>query len=584
MHFDLKPYFAKDTPPQDAIRIQQSWQRCADLDLKLLTDPNPLSKSNLNYKREANQKLIEISATSLNILGTLACSLNSVVVLADADGLILHELGSNTFQDTSHRIALQAGVSWSEQMRGTNAIGTALHDRRAVRIHGSEHFLKHNNILSCHAAPIFSATGEILGVLDISGPAAEIHPRALTIVQRIAQEISNQLIDASPYDQLEFSQNDNRRAILLLDDAACIRGANETALNILGANWQIIGSHYSKWLDGKLNINNTRLRDLSGNLIIGNIKQKPKTYRSSPKPHTISLDAHSNHLAQQAINGINHGLSILLQGETGAGKEVMARHIYTHSKWHSGNFVAINCAALPEHLIESELFGYEPGAFTGAKKDGYRGLLHQANNGILFLDEIGDMPMALQARLLRVLQEREVQPLGSEKRIALKFGLISASNQDLKSMVDRGLFRADLYYRLQDMPVYLPALRQRADLSQYLQQAFNDHGLALEQPACDYLVQYHWPGNYRELFSIIRRLSCQYPGEIIQKYMLPVDMLAVSVTDNALPPAQVQANTDLRTLEQQAIQQAIDKFNGNITQAAKHLGIHRSTLYRKLNS
>src|SRR5690606_11043554 len=223
-------------------------------------------------------------------------------------------------------------------------------------------------------------------------------------------------------------------------------------------------------------------------------------------------DAVSAPLLDQAVRALDAGLAVLLCGETGTGKEVLSRHIHARSTWRDGPFVAINCAALPEHLVESELFGYEPGAFTGARREGARGLLRQAHGGVLFLDEIGDMPLALQTRLLRVLQEREVQPLGSDKRIPLAFGLLSASHQDLKALVAQGRFRADLYYRLQDMPLHLPPLRARPDLAAFIEAAYRDLGGSLADETRAALAAHDWPGNYRELLSLLRRLRCRQPG------------------------------------------------------------------------
>ncbi len=310
------------------------------------------------------------------------------------------------------------------------------------------------------------------------------------------------------------------------------------------------------------------------------------------------------------MRALDAGLAVLLCGETGTGKEVLSRHIHVRSAWRAGPFVAINCAALPEHLVESELFGYEPGAFTGARREGARGLLRQAQGGVLFLDEIGDMPLALQTRLLRVLQEREVQPLGSDKRVPLAFGLVSASHQDLKALVAQGRFRADLYYRLQDMPLHLPPLRKRPDLAVFIDDAYRALGGYLSGDALAALARHDWPGNYRELFSVLRRLRCQHPGTAARRgqqsargHTVPAARNAAAARpaghpwrprtpwrrpggtrQTALSRARADAGTGLRALERQAIEQALQACQGNVSHAARRLGIHRSTLYRKLNS
>ncbi len=618
-------HLAPGARPQAATRIHQSWARCADLDPALLADPNPLPRADLDIRREAHRHLLRLAEPSLGALGALADSAHSVVLLADPSGLILHERGSRSFQDKARRVALQPGVSWAEPLRGTNAIGTALHDGRAVRIHGAEHFLACNSILSCHAAPIFSATGEILGILDLSGPADDRHATMLALVQRMARGIADQILGESPLRRLDFrlgrGPEDDGHALLLLDDDARIAGANEAALRALDADWgRLIGTPCAQWIDGPLHTRDAPLHRHDGQPLTGRLiapphaPARPATIPPAPRPAVPAAarpaarllpepDAVSSPLLDQAVRALDAGLAVLLCGETGTGKEVLSRHIHARSAWRAGPFVAINCAALPEHLVESELFGYEPGAFTGARREGARGLLRQAQGGVLFLDEIGDMPLALQTRLLRVLQEREVQPLGSDKRVPLEFGLVSASHQDLKALVAQGRFRADLYYRLQDMPLHLPPLRERPDLAAFIGDAYRTLGGHLAGDALAALARHDWPGNYRELFSVLRRLRCQHPGPApIAAGGLPGDIAAPGPAPDAAPghepgvpapaawstaPAlptdgDVDPGADLRALERRAIEQALRACQGNVSRAARRLGIHRSTLYRKL--
>jgi len=595
-------------------RIQQSWARCAQLDPALLADPNPLTRADLSARREANRHLLHHAGPGIGALGAMAGAARGIVLLTDPSGLILHEEGCKSFLDKARRVALQPGVNWAETMRGTNAIGTALHDGRPVRVHGSEHFLRCNSILSCHAAPIFSATGDILGILDLSGPADDVQDYALGLVWTYARQIADRLLCDTAYTRLEFAPEAARhgeagRAILLLDDDRRITGANEAALAALETDWGLIGTPVDRWLDGQLDTREGLLRRQDGRRMAGRLHASApaplrgstaaRPARTAPAAHGLPApDAVSRPLLEQAVRAVDMGLAVLLQGETGTGKEVLARHVHAHSAWRAGPFVAINCAALPEHLIESELFGYEPGAFTGARREGARGLLRQAQGGVLFLDEIGDMPLALQTRLLRVLQEREVQPLGSDKRVPLEFGLVSASHQDLKALVAQGRFRADLYYRLQDMPIQLPPLRSRPDLAAYLDQGYAALGGRLTPAALALLSGLPWPGNYREMRSLLSRLRCLHPGaEPVDVHMLPTDVLdplpagaAAAAQDEApagsaarMPDAgAMPAAPTLRQIEHQAIEQALQACQGNISRAARLLGMHRSTLHRRL--
>ncbi|MER1968277.1 sigma-54-dependent Fis family transcriptional regulator [Castellaniella sp. GW247-6E4] len=607
---------ARQDPPA---RIHRSWERCAQLDPAQLADPNPLPRADLVVRREANQRLLRHAGPGIGALGAMAGAARGLVLLTDPSGLILHEEGCKSFLDKARRVALQPGVSWAEPMRGTNAIGTALHDGKPVRVHGREHFLPCNSILSCHAAPIFSATGEILGILDLSGPADEVQDYALGLVWTYARQIADRVLCDTPLARLEFTLEAAPRsaaghAILLLDDDKRIAGANEAALTALGADWDLIGSPIGRWLDGPLDTHEGLLRRRDGGRMTGRLHAPapapvrgrgaaqalaaPPAARALPAP-----DALSRPLLEQAVRAVDAGLAVLLQGETGTGKEVLARHVHAGSSWRQGSFVAINCAALPESLVESELFGYESGAFTGARRDGARGLLLQAQHGIVFLDEIGDMPLALQTRLLRVLQEREVQPLGSDKRIPLEFGLISASHQDLKALVARGAFRADLYYRLQDMPVHLPPLRNRPGLPEFLDRYYADLGGRLEPEALEFLAALPWPGNYREMRSLLNRLRCLYPGPSpVGAHMLPKDLLDPSPfptggQEDARAPDDAHNHTEaastghnetraaprtLREIEDRAIEQALQACQGNISRAARLLGMHRSTLHRRL--
>ena len=343
------------------------------------------------------------------------------------------------------------------------------------------------------------------------------------------------------------------------------------------------------------------------------------THTRRPRDEGVIADTRFMELRNQGVRAVAADLSVFLHGETGTGKEILARDIHRLSMWKDGQFVAINCGALPESLIESELFGYRAGAFTGARREGARGLLEQANGGVLFLDEIGDMPMGLQTRLLRVLQEREVQPLGSERRIPLRFGVLSASHQDLGQGVRQGRFRSDLYYRLQGLQLSVPPLRERPGLASFLLEQARRLGLTIPAGVLELMCQYGWPGNYREMHSVLRRLPCQYPGITrIEAWMLPAEVNSVRLSrpasthhadsrghgfaepiqrhlarhaparDHLLlgtPSASVpDTRQGLRHTEHRAILRALADSNGNMTHAARRLGIHRSTLYRKLRS
>jgi sigma-54 dependent transcriptional regulator, acetoin dehydrogenase operon transcriptional activator AcoR len=304
-------------------------------------------------------------------------------------------------------------------------------------------------------------------------------------------------------------------------------------------------------------------------------------------------------------------VSVLIQGPTGSGKEAFAHAIHVASRRTDRPFIAVNCAAIPETLIESELFGYKPGAFTGARREGLRGRIVQSSGGTLFLDEIGDMPLALQSRLLRVLEEREVLPLGSEGAIAVDLHVLAASHRNLREMIARGAFREDLYYRLNGITLELPALCDRTDKERLIQHALaaetgNGRPAAIERDALQRLLVYAWPGNIRELRNVIRTALAICEGGVVRAMDLPreirdaesscggarADTMAgrftVSLPESSpdseaasRPPTALGRNR-LQAAERAALLRAIEELHGNMSRVAAELGVSRNTLYRKI--
>jgi transcriptional regulator of acetoin/glycerol metabolism len=275
---------------------------------------------------------------------------------------------------------------------------------------------------------------------------------------------------------------------------------------------------------------------------------------------------------------LNAGISLCIQGETGTGKEFVSRRLHQQSRWQRGKFVAINCAAIPESLIESELFGYQPGAFTGASKNGYIGKIREADGGVLFLDEIGDMPFALQTRLLRVLQEKEVAPLGSCQSWSVDFAVICASHRNLAQLVADGAFREDLLYRLQEFSLTLPPLREWPAPHSFIMQLWQEmggiqRGIQLAPELLEQLAQYPWPGNIRQLRSLLKvLLALADDNQQLDCSSLPAQF--------QLP--QHEESLSVRQQHDEAlIAETLKRFKGNISKAAQALGVARSTLYRR---
>jgi sigma-54 dependent transcriptional regulator, acetoin dehydrogenase operon transcriptional activator AcoR len=294
-------------------------------------------------------------------------------------------------------------------------------------------------------------------------------------------------------------------------------------------------------------------------------------------------------------------VSVLIQGPTGSGKEAFAHAMHLASSRASQSFVAVNCAAIPETLIESELFGYKAGAFTGARKDGMRGKILQSSGGTLFLDEIGDMPLMLQTRLLRVLEEQEIVPLGSENPVKVNLHVLAASHRNLREMIARGTFRDDLYYRLNGITLELPALRDRADKERVIHHALaaetgNGRPAAIERDALQRLLAYPWPGNVRELRNVIRTALAICDGGVIRRIDLPREIREAETVQVAPPTPQPHAlatnamttakgpgsANPLQVAERAALLSVIEDCHGNMTRVAMQLGMSRNTLYRRI--
>lgn len=580
----------------DDALLRQSWERCQAFSYSLSQEPQDLSQGALRQLLEQQHNLLHHSAAAVHELAVQVRPHHSLVLLCDAQGTVLQQAGDPHFLQRAERVALRAGVSWAEHHRGTNAIGTALFTGQAIRIHGQQHFLPGNRILSCHGAPIRNPYGHIVGVLDISGPADLEHRYALDMARLYARQISRQMLKSlcSPQHRLLHLHTDpslleGPLSGRLLLEGDTIVAADELAASLLGQDWQKLPGME---LDDALELARQHQRSAALH-VRPSPTTRPATLARAPRSQDRLLSDDQQDALEPALRAMNMGLSILLSGESGSGKEVLARELHRRHRAQPGPFVAVNCAALPESLIEAELFGYEAGAFTGARRQGYAGKLRQANGGILFLDEIGDMPLTLQSRLLRVLQEREVQALGSEQTHALDFRLISASHQPLEELVRQGRFRADLFFRLQDYICRVPALRERTDLGEHilseLARLSEHHSTPrLHQDALLHLQNYDWPGNYRQLRSVLLQILVQdRPGRIWRAADLPAlpqlnPQQTAPAPAHAAAPIAIPTASNQRERENAALRAALAQHNGNISQAARALGLHRSTVHRRL--
>ena len=609
-------------------RLARSWRRSLAAGLMPRESRQEAVHADSLALRQAlacNHDLLAHSQPVMEFLFEQVRHSESMVILADKAGTLVHTLGHATFLDKAQQVALTRGASWLEQHRGTNAIGTALAEVSGIEIHGGEHFFERNAFLTCTAAPIVSGRGELLGILDISGDQRHGHPHTLGLVSMAARMIENRLLTASTRRQTRLHLHASpegigsvAEGIVVLSDDGWIVGANSHAMAMLGLRTQdlsarqlsdVIAAPY-----GQLLARNHRRPGqpmplhLHGGALVYGVLQTPQTVElrstatevgAAPADAFSRLDSGDTRwrsAADKVRRVLNKPIPVLIQGESGVGKELFARASHDSGPRRSGPFVAINCAAIPENLIEAELFGYAPGAFTGARREGSPGRLREAHGGTLFLDEIGDMPLAMQARLLRVLQERQVTPLGGGKPVEVDFALVCASHRTLREEAAAGRFRSDLYYRINGLTVVLPALREREDFAALTQRMLADlnpgREVRVEPALLERLQRYPWPGNVRQYANVLRTASAMLDeGEdSIGWSHLPDDVLQDLEQAAVAPPTRVQrpvavaaGGDTLDALSRAAIRQAIDRAAGNMSQAARSLGISRQTLYRKLN-
>jgi len=630
--------------------IEESHRRSAAFGLSedMQPDFNPIDRLDLSRLIEQNKLLHTHAVPVMETLYEQIINTHNMVLLTDANGTIVHTLGDDDFLVKADRVALNPGVQWSEASKGTNAIGTALAQQVPTLIHANEHYLRSNQFLTCSAAPIFDCKGQVIGVLDVTGDQRSYHKHTMALVRMSAQMIENQLFSAAFQDAITLHFHPRPEFIgTLMEGIACFTpggcflSANRIGLfqldlslnalqshtfsSLFGLPISALIDHYRTATPGLLNLcmnNGVRIYGRAqlrlANKIFHHVAEGSQRERDEAAAEIVvsQLQAsrvHAEHVVHQlsGLRYLNTGdpqvaaviekvckvlgcdIPILVMGETGTGKDLLAQAIHNDSPRAKSPFVAINCASIPESLIESELFGYEDGAFTGARKKGSVGKILQANGGTLFLDEIGDMPLNLQARLLRVLQERVVTPLGSTKSITVNIELICATNRNLRDLIARGEFREDLYYRLNGLVVKLPPLRDRTDLESVINKilATASTGYTVAPEIMVLFRQHNWPGNFRQLTSLLRTaMVLAGDRREIRREHLPDDFLddiktvelASVQTPNRSDDAghAGAANANLEGMKLTAIQQALAANDGNVSAAAKTLGVSRNTIYR----
>ncbi|BFG75791.1 sigma-54-dependent Fis family transcriptional regulator [Paraburkholderia terrae] len=615
--------------PANSSRLVSSWQRSYEqyqLDPSSVIGPRVLTTSELREVQGKEEAFLRASGQCLTRLHDMIRVADYCVMLTDAHGVTIdYRIDRDRRGDFKHA-GLYIGSCWSEREEGTCGVANVLTDLAPITVHKTDHFRAAFTTLTCSASPIFSLTGELIGVLDASAVQSPDNRDSQRLVFQLVRQSAALIEDGYFLNQTAqhwviFGHQSRNfveaqpEVLIAFDECGNIAASNRKAQEC------IAGLSGPRHVDEIFDTSAVHLHDVArtdtivplrlratGAVLYARIRAPLKrTSRVAPVVSSsnavnassdahadTSLDAISRFLhsrdsriarnAEVALRIAGKHLPILILGETGVGKEVFAQALHASGARRAKPFVAVNCGAIPDSLIESELFGYAPGAFTGARSRGARGKIAQANGGTLFLDEIGDMPLNLQTRLLRVLAEGEVLPLGSDAPVRVDIDVICATHRDLARMVDEGTFREDLFYRLSGATLHMPPLRERADVLDVVRAVFDEeaqsagHVLTLDGRLAERLARFSWPGNIRQLRNVLRYACAVCDATRVELRHVSPDVAALLAPDEAAPRPALAGLDD----ERARIVDALTRHQWRPNAAAEALGMSRATLYRRI--
>ncbi len=605
--------------------VLDSWARCLGhgLDAAAPMRVPVVEAAELARRRERSRTVLGLAQAELETLSRQIAGSNHLLAFADPDGVILDLQADNRFSTSGSGAGGSAGIvagsHWHESLAGTNGLGTALAAGQAVAVTGREHWFLSLGEVSCTAAPVRDGQGRIVGVLDASSYVLSRHRHTQALVQMSAKQIENRLLAHQMRGHLLLAVHPRAEylgtlsaGLLAFDDQGQLTACNATARELLaglqpdpGSVFEALFAEPFEHLLARLHRDDeTRLRDSLGSLLVAR--------RLSPSPaRRVAVSAALAPAAPRAAADAGPGVEdaavvaarrlveravalrvpVLLQGETGTGKEVMARHAHQHGR-RGGEFVAVNCGGMPAELFEAELFGHVAGAFTGARPGGSPGLLARADGGTLLLDEVAELPSALQATLLRFLDDGVARPVGALEGRKLDVQVLAATHRDLDEAVRAGRFRADLLYRLHTVRVELPPLRARTDFDAVAQALLReiDASARLAEGALARLRRHRWPGNFRELRSVLVRAVLQRslrtddtPAELDETDIaraLPAQ--AAGVSEGPTAATGDGPSSALRRQGDALVRDTWERCGRSVSQTARALGVSRSTVYRHL--
>lgn len=611
--------------------IRRSHERSAEYGVELgrMYSSLILQGTELQEKMEENKELIETSSPFLRQLCDFVSGSGFFAILTDGEGCILDIQGDEDVLREAARLEMIPGAYMHEKHIGTNAMGTALEEKIPVQVDGEEHYVTAYHRWTCSAAPIYDPKGKLIGTLDLTGRSHLVHSHTLGMVVAAVNAIEQMLSIRQANQKLELARNsistiiDSITAgIFTVGPRGYIKTINKAAVEMLGYteletkgmhigelvnSWENVSKDVSKGLNfteeemvvkgknGKIHCSFStypvEFKDGEHQGVVCVLKEIKKMRKIAHKmagsravytfDKIIGRNQQFLKLIDYARRVANSPSTVLITGESGVGKEVFAQAIHNASDRRDEAFVAINCGAIPRNLIESELFGYEDGAFTGAKRGGQLGKFEWADGGTLFLDEIGEMPYDMQTNLLRVLETGKLFRVGGNRETDVDVRIIAATNKDLRAEVDRGNFRRDLYYRLNVVPLELMPLRDRKDDISLLVDYFitvksiklGKNPVTLDPGQMNGLLDYHWPGNIRELENTVEQIINLNTCHLWQRER-KIDKIVEIDCDK-------QDIECLEEIEKEHIEKVYRSYNGNVSLTAEALGIGRNTFYRK---
>lgn len=597
-------------PPPE---ILDSWVRCSAAGLDLATSPRirVVDTAELQRRRDRTAHVRRLALAEIETLCQQIAGSNFLLAFADPDGIVLDLYADNRFLTSGSATDIVAGSDWTETRCGTNGLGTALASGRSVAVNGLEHYCFKYGDISCTAAPIRDARGQIVGALDASSYFESRQRHTQALVQMACTHVENLLlvhqmrghVVLAIHPRAEFLGTLSA-GLLAFDADGRISAANARARSILVGLDLGPGTPFESLFDDSFDRfaarlregAELRLRDTMGSALVASCVSAPARpalhLPPVPAPHERPVPPRAEPAATVEPDFVAHDPAVvealrtlpgalrlrapvLITGETGTGKELLARHAHRESG-RRGEFVAVNCAAIPAELFEAELFGHAPGAFTGARRDGHPGLIASADGGTLLLDEIGELPLPLQAALLRLLDDWQVRPLGATRARRVDVQLLAATHVDLAAQVAAGRFRADLLHRLDTVRIELPPLRRRADFAEVVRHVLAgvDAAACVDDAAIAELSRHRWDGNMRELRTMLTRALLARPDRRL-------DAAAV----RHVLPATTTAPTMQSALARGALERVLQEFERtgrSVSQTSRNLGISRTTVYRYL--